>query len=74
MTDRVSLRGHRKKIYTYVLKENYELATTDEGSEEVYQLIKDRMFELTETLAEKQTRVQPEFRFLEKGNLTAQQW
>ena len=61
-----SLRGHRKKIYNYVLKENYELAQTDQGAEEVYQLIKDRMSEFTETLTEKQTRVQPEFRVLEK--------
>ena len=47
-----SLRGHRKKIYNYVLKENYELAQTDQGAEEVYQLIKDRMSEFTETLTE----------------------
>ena len=53
-----SLRGHRKKIYNYVLKENYELEQTDEEAEEVYQLIKDLMFEFTETLTEKQTRVQ----------------
>ena len=51
-----SLRGHRKKIYNYVVKENYELAQTDEGAEEVYQLIKERMLEFTETLTEKQTR------------------
>ena len=68
------LRGHRKKIYNYVLKENYELAQTDQGAEQVYQLFKDRMLEFTETLTEKQTRVQSEFRFLEKGNLTALQW
>ena len=61
-----SLRGHRKKIYNYVLKENFELSKTDAGAEEVYQLIKDRMSEFTETLTEKQTRVQSEFRFLEK--------
>ena len=68
------LRGHRKKIYNYVLKETYELAQTDQGAEQVYQLFKDRMLEFTETLTEKQTRVQSEFRFLEKGNLTALQW
>ena len=69
-----SLRGHRKKIYNYVLKENFELAKTDKGAEAVYELIKDRMLEFTETLTEKQTRVQSEFRILEKGNLTARQW
>ena len=37
-------------------------------------MIKDRMSEFTETLTEKQTRVQSEFRFLEEGNLTALQW
>ena len=64
-----SLRGQRKTIYNYVVKENYELAQTDAGSDEVYQLIKDRMFEFMETLTEKQTRVQSEFRFLEEGTL-----
>ena len=49
------------------MKENYELAQTDQGAEEVYQLIKDRMLAFTETLTEKQTRVQSEFRFIEKG-------
>ena len=68
------LRGHRKKIYNYVLKENYELAQTDQGAEQVYPLFKDRMLEFTETLTEKQTRVQSESRFLKKGNLTALQW
>ena len=29
-----SLRGHRRAIYNYVVRENYELAQTDEGADQ----------------------------------------
>ena len=60
------LRGHRKKIYN-VLKENYELAQTDQGAEEVYQLIKDRMSEFTETLTANRQESSPNSEFWKRG-------
>ena len=67
------LKGHRQKIYDSVMQDHRTtLAQTDPFA--VYNIIKKRLMEFSETLTEKQTRAKAEYEALQKNNLNALNW
>jgi len=67
-------RGSRLKSYDNIYKREFKKGTVATDPEKVYQMIKEKHLQFSETPQEKEIRVDSEFAALQKGKLSASQF